>query len=270
MSFTKKPDTHYIVRAPFAQITTQETAKPPAPSYAAAITASAAEAQPRLMPATTKAAKPCLQASSEQPIGACSVFIDNSNIFIEGQKWSAKHRQLSAHTDKAFRIRYDELIRAIAKGRTVAQALVFGSRSVDEEASVTLWMSLSMRGFSVGIEARASREKIVDASLAMSISQHMNTCDPAAKDTIVILSGDRDITVIVSRILEHTNSAIEVFSFKSALNSSIQDLAKANAQRLHIYTLDSVLQSVPEAYFISSSAAHSHAKTPAQFHTLRQ
>jgi hypothetical protein len=71
----------------------------------------------------------------------CVILVDNSNVFIEGQKVSALRKgQRPASpgdrqpSDVSWRIDFDRLLQQLANGRTIRAAILVGSRPPPNDA----------------------------------------------------------------------------------------------------------------------------------------
>ena len=65
----------------------------------------------------------------------CLILVDNSNIYIEGAKYSAKRKGVQKTTpdesdpqDPSWRIDFGRLLGYLANGRTISHAILVGSR----------------------------------------------------------------------------------------------------------------------------------------------
>lgn len=132
------------------------------------------------------------------------VYVDNSNVWIEGQRLSAVRRGMAADPVDAMKRgivdhdwRYDfGRLYAIAcpEGVPVGRSILFGSRP---PANDSLWVRAQREGFEVRVFDRnaANKEKQVDVSLATTMMEdsyeHMK---PARGDRVVLMTGDGDYT----------------------------------------------------------------------------
>ena len=102
------------------------------------------------------------------------VFIDNSNMFIEGQKTSGETQDME--TDKSFRIDFGKLLQFVCTvyGKTVRaeeaeKAFFFGSRPPENDS---LWKKVESCGIKIFIYDRSritGKEKQVDTSLVTKV-----------------------------------------------------------------------------------------------------
>ena len=149
------------------------------------------------------------------------IFIDNSNLFIEGQKFYATMNNWHVRTDPRFRIDFVKLINCIVSDpKRVKDVYLFGSEPPSLD---TLWMRLKKRGFNVITFKRdwLNREKEVDVSLAVEATEC--ACDESAigmSGTFVFITGDRDLAPAIKKVIKR-DFRVLVVSYKSVLSNSI-------------------------------------------------
>jgi len=128
------------------------------------------------------------------------IYVDNSNVWIEGQRISAvKKGYRGAETlaaamrnriaDRGWNFHFGRL-RYFAGGDDVAEAKLYGSRPPKNDE---LWKSAKRHGFEVKVFDRSfGREKRVDTQMVADIVKDLHTCIDKKKDTVVIVAGDQD------------------------------------------------------------------------------
>ena len=151
----------------------------------------------------------------------CVVLLDNSNIFIEGQKFSALQKGvLKAHPedrspqDPSWRINFDALLNHLAEGREIHKAILVGSRPPPNDL---VWSSAHRHGFEVIVYDRDSnnREKAVDTELVVQGTEIIVSSDEPMD--LVIASGDRDFIPLV-KVAQRRNWTVEMSAFSSAFS----------------------------------------------------
>src|SRR6266567_8905068 len=92
------------------------------------------------------------------PHKKCLVVVDNSNVFIEGQKFSALtkgvHKIAGADKDPqdpSWRVDFGNLLLAVSAGRVVERAILVGSRPPTNDS---VWKEAENRGFDVTVHDR--------------------------------------------------------------------------------------------------------------------
>ncbi|CAG8551634.1 2792_t:CDS:2 [Diversispora eburnea] len=135
------------------------------------------------------------------------VFIDNSNIFIEGKYSIAESEHLGTYDIirrkrclNNFHIDYGQLLVTILNGRKLGGTpIIFGSHPLPND---TLWRRAREQGYTVQVYERNSRnqEKIVDIALAYAMSEAILTKDPG---TLVLVSGDGNYLPVINSAIKH-------------------------------------------------------------------
>jgi len=151
----------------------------------------------------------------------CVIIVDNSNIWIEGIKCSAKIKGMSdlpdgkKACDYGWRIDFGKLLNLVSDGRNIRKAILVGSRPPKNDS---LWKAAERGGFEVIVKDRNSqnKEKAVDTKLVALGVQLICTTDPAA---LKILSGDSDFEPLVE-VANERGWETEIWAFSSALSSN--------------------------------------------------
>ena len=138
------------------------------------------------------------------------VYVDNSNVWIEGQRLSAVRRGMAANAREAMKLgvvdrewRYDfgrlyDI--ACPDGASVGRSILFGSRP---PANDTLWERARKDGFEVVVFDRnaANREKRVDTALTTTLMEDSFKFMQADRgDVAVIIAGDGDYVPVVESL----------------------------------------------------------------------
>jgi len=103
--------------------------------------------------------------------GRCVLVVDNSNVFIEGQKYSAAVKKVwkTLPTDKdpcdpSWRVDFGGLLSSLAEGQSIEAAILVGSRPPKNDS---VWEAAARQGFAVTVHDRGPdrKEKAVDTEL---------------------------------------------------------------------------------------------------------
>lgn len=154
------------------------------------------------------------------PEEKCVVVVDNSNVFIEGQKFSAKTKGKQDATggvcDPSWRIDFGDLLQHLAQGRHIHAAILVGSRPPIKDS---VWNEAKQQGFTVTVHNRDSkgREKAVDTELVAQGTEII--VGATEKMTLVIASGDRDFIPLVS-VAHRRGWLVEMAAFSSAFSAT--------------------------------------------------
>jgi len=149
----------------------------------------------------------------------CLILVDNSNIYIEGQKCSAFRKGVLRSDandrepmDISWRIDFEELLTRLADGRKIRSAILVGSRPPPNDA---VWKMAEQSGFTVITHDRdaANKEKAVDTELVARGTLIIATTPAPA--VLVIASGDRDFLPLVN-VAHELKWTVEMAAFSSA------------------------------------------------------
>ena len=150
---------------------------------------------------------------------ACVILVDNSNVYIEGTKYSARQKGVFKSTpydrdpqDPSWRLNFGQLLTYLANGKPIAHAFLVGSRPPPNDS---VWESAREGGFEVIVHNRDSnnREKAVDTELvAQGTRLIVKAPNPM---TLVIASGDRDFIPLVN-VAHAEGWSVEMCAFTSA------------------------------------------------------
>ncbi|NKL78692.1 NYN domain-containing protein [Rhizobium leguminosarum] len=170
--------------------------------------------------------------------------LDNSNVFIEGKKFSAKNKGVQRAEgdtrdpqDPSWRVDFGTLLVHMANGREVLDAILVGSKPPQNDS---VWTSAKQKGFKVLTYDRSfsGEEKEVDTEIATQAAEVilLNRDEPGV---VVLGSGDRDFMPTV-RLAHRYNWTVEMCAFSSAFNPA-GDMALAVEK---IRTLDDVFDQI--------------------------
>ena len=140
------------------------------------------------------------------------ICVDNSNVFIEGQRVAAvkNGNALSIQDasdrrifDSSYRLDFGKLYSFVARnGNADAEhAMLFGSRPPPNDS---LWAVAKSAGFELVIEDRnyANKEKKIDTGIVAAMFEHAFTKADSSNDQFILVAGDRDYVPAVSRLVE--------------------------------------------------------------------
>lgn len=146
----------------------------------------------------------------------CVIIVDNSNIWIEGMKYSAHVKGLTSiegrePCDPKWRIDFGKLLNKVADGKCIRKAILVGSRPPKNDS---LWNTAKKTGFEVIVHDRNSenKEKAVDTELVAQGVELICTTGPAV---LKILSGDSDFLPLV-RTADKRGWETEMWAFPSS------------------------------------------------------
>lgn len=128
------------------------------------------------------------------------LFIDNSNVFIEGQRIARETFHYDDQLVMRFRVKYGGLLEFIRQGRELKEAVLVGSRPPANDA---LWEQLKKLGVEPRVFDRSiytGREKRVDAELTNAIRYCIE--DNPTPGTIALVAGDADYLPALERCVK--------------------------------------------------------------------
>jgi uncharacterized LabA/DUF88 family protein len=166
---------------------------------------------------------------------SCLILVDNSNVFIEGKKLSARKKGMKADLgqidpiDWSWRIDFGSLLREIANGNPIIEAILVGSTPRND----SLWESARIQGFTVKTYERgySGQEKAIDTALSVRgtkiITKHP---EPSI---LKLISGDRDFVPLIE-VADEEGWETELWGFSSSISHNLAEIVT------RVKTLDSV------------------------------
>jgi hypothetical protein len=149
------------------------------------------------------------------------VYVDNSNVWIEGMRINAVKKGLASTVqdamdrkvvDQSWTYDFGALYREVCPdGEKIGRSSLFGSRP---PANDSLWEMARSEGFEVFTFDRnfKNKEKEVDVAISVQIVedsfQHMK---PERGDRVVLVSGDRDYAPVVESLSRRSIHTSVVF-----------------------------------------------------------
>ncbi|MES1951999.1 hypothetical protein S4A8_14140 [Salinisphaera sp. S4-8] len=139
------------------------------------------------------------------------VYVDNSNIFIEGKRVSAVESGMAMNIyeamenkilDNSYKIDFGRLHHFIAgeNDNVIKRCVLFGSRPPPND---TLWQIARKAGFEVIVEDRnvANKEKRIDTGIVAAMTKDAYTMADKKEDTITLVAGDGDFIPCVEQLV---------------------------------------------------------------------
>lgn len=148
------------------------------------------------------------------------VFVDNSNVWIEGKRSSAVRKGYAANIvqadkckiqDESWALDFGKLLYVVTDGdvELIKTAMLFGSKPTDKDS---LWKSAEHAGFEVTSVQRnaVNREKKVDTGISTKITRVLDKiAEP--DDVFVLVMGDADYMPPIEEIRSEGNKVIIAF-----------------------------------------------------------
>jgi uncharacterized LabA/DUF88 family protein len=138
---------------------------------------------------------------------ACLVYVDNSNVWIEGMHVSAVGKGLALNVwdaqenkicDTTWRFDFGRLYE-FAGGGDVKSAFLYGSRP---PANDSLWKIAKAEGFEVVVFDRdvQNKEKKIDTRIAADMIEHSFTLAKQGEDEFTLVAGDTDFVPVIEKV----------------------------------------------------------------------
>ncbi len=140
------------------------------------------------------------------------IYVDNSNLYIEGKRVSAvvhglamnmNDAQVNRILDSDYTMsfgRLHEFVAGIDKSQ-IARAMLFGSRPPPNDS---IWNYAKSAGFELVLEDRnvANKEKKIDTGIVSAMSRDAYKKADPSNDTMVLVAGDGDFVPAVRQLVE--------------------------------------------------------------------
>lgn len=140
------------------------------------------------------------------------IYVDNSNVYIEGQRVCAVAKGMALDIfdamrnqtlDYSYRLDFGKLYGFLTENDPsgVGRAMLFGSRP---PANDTLWNMARAAGFEVVVEDRnvSNKEKRIDTGIVAAMTRDAYTKVDKQNDTIVLVAGDGDYVPAIRQLVE--------------------------------------------------------------------
>lgn len=148
------------------------------------------------------------------------VFVDNSNVWIEGKYVSAVKKGLAsniveAHNrkicDNSWKMDFGKLLSCVVDGKItdVKEAVIVGSKPTQKDS---LWNAMNTAGFTVKTQQRSpsNKEKKIDTGIVQIINDTLYEISKE-HDVFVLVMGDKDFVPVVEAIERKGRKAIVAF-----------------------------------------------------------
>ncbi|MCL2494695.1 MAG: NYN domain-containing protein [Oscillospiraceae bacterium] len=177
-------------------------------------------------------------------LSECLILVDNSNVWIEGMKFSARRQGIlrGPLDDKDpqnwnWRIDFGSLLREVANRHKIIQAILVGSEPPPND---TVWNAARQQGFEVITYQRGQAgEKSVDTELVARGLEVIYRYKYVEKRPAVLklLSGDRDFVPLIQTAYRE-GWETELWGFGVSLSVELAQMAN------RVHTLDDVFDRI--------------------------
>lgn len=185
----------------------------------------------------------CQACSKDEIYNKAWVFVDDSNLWIEGMKLRARQLNFDAPNDPRVRVNMTRLADVIGKSHSldVRRGVLYGSMRSAAEA---VWARVRGLGWTVKTHRRSAysgREKQVDAQIIADIVE-LVAGSARRPGTIVLVSGDADMLPALEKATEHGWRVI-VTTWAHCVAKCVEDYALAT-DSVEIFPLDAYADEV--------------------------
>ncbi|KAM7217642.1 hypothetical protein V8F06_007026 [Rhypophila decipiens] len=199
----------------------------------------------------------------------CMIFIDDSNVWIEAQKFAASgnsHMPKLQATDQDPRLRIDigKLLWRLLNGRVQGLSFLFGSRPPPNDS---VWRAYEKNRFVVKIFDRTwdNKEKMVDTEMVRQITVKATEMRLARKEelantTFVVITGDADMLPAVEEVVKRCGIRLELWAWRSGIAKQYLKLDENN-DLFSFHPLDSIFQDISFTAYRSTRNDFKRAKT---------
>ncbi len=149
------------------------------------------------------------------------IYVDNSNVFIEGQRVAAVKNGYALNIqdalnrqifDPSYRLDFGKLYGFVASNGNLdaERAILFGSRPPPNDS---LWAVAKSAGFELVIEDRniANKEKKIDTGIVTMMIGDSYTRAKSSKDKFILVAGDGDYVPAIVNLIERGFTVEVVF-----------------------------------------------------------
>ncbi|OQV10861.1 NYN domain-containing protein [Cladophialophora immunda] len=213
---------------------------------------------------------------SSEPTETCMFFVDDSNIWIEAQKFAAlgnNHMPKLTDSDRDPRLRIDigKLIDTLRNGRNQGPSFLYGSRPPPND---TVWKAFEKFKFKTKIYDRArGKEKEVDNSMATDLSSKATELkiraeydlrykQQKANTTFVAITGDRDILPPIKKVLE-SDIRVELWAWQSGISTEYLKLNSENGL-FSVHFMNRIFDKISFTNFRSTRQSKTNQVDPCQ------
>jgi hypothetical protein len=162
------------------------------------------------------------------------VFVDNSNIWIEGKKVAGLNKRSPVPSDWRYRIDYGKLLDLVQGARTLGEVpKLYGSEPPPVD---TVWQRIKECGFDVTLFKRNiyNKEKGLDMKMGMDMIMLAMRVKPPG--TIAIVAGDADYEPIIVQA-KTMGWEMEVWYWSNAAQNIQKVASRFVSLNAHLYNI---------------------------------
>ncbi len=190
-------------------------------------------------------------APKEKQTGKVYIYIDNSNLWIQGQRTYAEKNRLTSFWDPTWRFDAGKVKGVLLASLSAEEETfdykikLYGSTPPPVD---TVWTAIKSHNIEVSTHARSSwtrREKEVDNDIiAESVDNSTDAYHNATPAVFIIVSGDRDLRPAIIRITKR-GFHVHLWSWRNGLSKVFTEPDdEIESSLFHVHYLDPYLEKV--------------------------
>ena len=161
---------------------------------------------------------------SQTNYAECYVFVDHSNLWIEGKK--AQSVKDIDH-DPRYRVDLGKFLSLIIRDRHLSRAFLYGS---DPPPNDSVWKAAKEKNFDVKVFQRSGsgKEKELDVAMTHEITKTLyKDLKDGVNVTFITVTGDRDFRIPIEDVLDNS-IPVELWSWEKAMARVYKQLANSH------------------------------------------
>ncbi|KAF2670975.1 hypothetical protein BT63DRAFT_423239 [Microthyrium microscopicum] len=171
------------------------------------------------------------------------IYIDNSNLWLQGQKLSAREKRLKTESDPTWRLDFSKLGSVLTRGFPTSANFEFNLYgSMSSKAGNAILEVMKFQGLNVTTYPRSTwtgMEKLVDVAIATDIVEDaLDDYYNGVLSEFVLVSGDKDLYAAVEKVVNR-NKRMSVFSWKDSLSNVYK-----STDMITVHLLDNLLKEI--------------------------
>lgn len=151
--------------------------------------------------------------SEEFKHGPVYVFVDNSNVWIEGKRLSGRRSKPPVESNHRYRVDYGNLLGVVQDGRLLGDIpRLYGSEPPPNDS---VWKRIEKQGFKVEVFRRNvfNKEKGVDMKMGLDVGRLVYSF--VTPTTVIIVAGDGDFVPVIEEA-QSRGWSVEVWYWSNA------------------------------------------------------